>query len=462
MIVDPARATLGPVRTERDVVTGVASAVLKEARHGATAHSPAARADHRSGRDARAQSPRIARVATGLGRVSAPPTVLCLNAGSSSLKLARFEASARERRLAHGAAERIGLESSRLWLRDASGTTVAERDLRLPDHDAALNALLDELERLPGVGEPDAIGHRIVHGGAEHARPARIDRDLLADLEALVPFAPLHLPAELRCIAAAAARFADEPQVACFDTAFHRTMPEVAQRLPLPRALWDLGVRRYGFHGLSYEFVVGEVGPGVLGRAVIAHLGNGASAVAVRDGASVDTTMGFTPTGGFAMGTRSGDLDPGVLLHLLDHAGYDARRLDALVNQESGLLGVSGSTPDMKTLLESEATDPRAAEAIAVFCHGLRKAIGALAAVLGGLDTLVFTGGIGQHAAPVRERTCRGLEHLGVAVDPTANEAHAAVISASRSRCVVRVVPTDEERVIARHTRHLVFGSPED
>jgi acetate kinase len=384
------------------------------------------------------------------------PIVLCLNAGSSSLKLARFEVGPDERRIAQGAAERIGLEEGRVWLRDASGEKVAERTLRLADHDAALHALLDELGRLPGDRAPDAIGHRIVHGGAEHARPARIDRGLVTELEALVPFAPLHLPAGLRCIAAAAARFPDAPQVACFDTAFHRTMPEVAQRFALPRSLWDRGVRRYGFHGLSYEFVVSEVGADVLGRAVIAHLGNGASAVAVRDGASVDTTMGFTPTGGFAMGTRSGDLDPGVIVHLLDHCGYDARRLDTLVNHESGLLGVSGSTPDMKTLLENEGSDPRAAEAIALFCHGLKKSIGALAAVLGGLDTLVFTGGIGEHAAPVRERTCRGLEHLGLAFDASANATHAKVISPPDSRCTVRVVPTDEERVIARHTREVV------
>lgn len=389
--------------------------------------------------------------------MSASSTVLCLNAGSSSLKVALFETGAGERRLAHGAAERIGLDSGRVWLRDAAGKTVADREARLDDHDAASSALLDELARISGAEAPAAIGHRIVHGGAAHARPAPVDRALLAELEALVPFAPLHLPSELRCIEAAAARFPDAPQVACFDTAFHRTMPEVAQRLPLPRALWERGIRRYGFHGLSYEFVVSAIGADVLGRAVIAHLGNGASAVAIRDGASVDTTMGFTPAGGFAMGTRSGDLDPGVLVHLLDHGGYDARGIDALVNHESGLLGLSSSSPDMKTLLENEAFDPRAAEAIESFCHGLRKSIGALAAALGGLDTLVFTGGIGEHASPVRERTCRGLAHLGIAIEPAANAAHAEVISPAGSRCTVRVVPTDEERVIARHARDLVL-----
>jgi acetate kinase len=388
--------------------------------------------------------------------VSDAPTVLCLNAGSSSLKLALFRADPSEHRIAHGAAERIGLATGRVWLRDASGDAVVEQSVALPDHDAALNALLDGLGAVPGFRAPGAIGHRIVHGGAAHVRPAQVDRDLVAELEALVPFAPLHLPSEIRCIAAASARFPGAPQVACFDTAFHRTMPEVAQRLPLPRALWDRGIRRYGFHGLSYEFVVSEIGADVLGRAVIAHLGNGASAVAVANGKSVDTTMGFTPTGGFAMGTRSGDLDPGVLVHLLDHAGYDAKRIDALVNHESGLLGVSGSTPDMKTLLENESKDPNAALAIDVFCHGLRKSIAALAAVLGGLDTLVFTGGIGEHAAPVRERTCRGLAFLGIAVDAPANDRHAPVISPSGSACTVRVVPTDEERVIARHTRDVV------
>src|SRR5581483_4736543 len=237
---------------------------------------------------------------------------------------------------------------------------------------------------------------------------------------------------------------------------FHRRMPEVAQRLPLPRTLWAQGIRRYGFHGLSYEYVVATAGAATLGRAVIAHLGNGASLAAVRDGLPVDTTMGFTPAGGLMMGTRSGDLDPGVLVHLLTQEGYGAAALERLVDHESGLLGVSGVTSDMKTLLEARASQPAAAEAIELFCYLLRKHVGALATVLGGLDSLVFTGGIGEHAAAVRRETCRGLEHLGIQLDPGRNARHDPVISAPGSPCTVRIVPTDEDLMIARHTRRLL------
>lgn len=384
-----------------------------------------------------------------------PARVLCVNAGSSSLKAAVFEMAAGERRSAQAAVERIGQSEPRLWVRDGSGAKIADRPAAAPDHAAAVQELLSELERAPGALPPDAIGHRVVHGGPHRTEPARIDDRVLAELAELVPFAPLHLPAELRCIEAVARHFPEALQVACFDTAFHRRMPEIAQRFPLPRALWDEGVRRYGFHGLSYEFVVAELGAAARGRAVLAHLGNGASMAAVRDGAPIDTTMGFTPTGGLMMGTRSGDLDPGVLVHLLAR-GFGTERIDALVNRESGLLGVSGSSSDMKTLLESEARDPRAAEAIELYCHHLRRTIGALAATLGGLDTLVFTGGIGEHAPPVRERACAGLGHLGIALDPGANQANAGLISAAGSRCTVRVVPTNEELVVARHTRALL------
>src|SRR5215472_2418668 len=236
-------------------------------------------------------------------------------------------------------------------------------------------------------------------------------------------------------------------------------MPAVAQRLPLPRAFGAKGIQRYGFHGLSYEYVVASLGPATLGRAVMAHLGNGASLAAVRDGLPVDTTIGFTPTGGLMMGTRSGDLDPGVLVHLLAREGFDARAIDNLVDHESGLLGVSGTTSDMKALLETRATDPRAAEAVELFCYVLRKHIGAFAAVLGGIDTLVFTGGIGERAAPVREETCGGLEHLGIQIDRERNARHDPIISAPGSVCTVRTVRTEEDLMIARHTRALVARS---
>ena len=384
--------------------------------------------------------------------------ILCLNSGSSSLKFALYRlAAGGEERLAEGAVERIGLPGGRRWIRGPAEAVLADAPGDCPDHGAAVHTVLTGLEER-NLPRQAAVGHRLVHGGPEHAAPERVTPRLVEALRRLVPFAPLHLPAELRGLEAVAARFPDLPQVACFDTAFHARMPEVARRLPLPRGLWDEGIRRYGFHGLSYEYVVTQLGPGAAGRAIIAHLGNGASMAALRDGQPVDTTMGFTPAGGFMMGTRSGDLDPGVLIHLMSARGYDARRLERLVNHEAGLLGVSGSSPDMKTLLERRGADPRAAQAVEMFCYQVRKTVGALAAALGGLDTLVFTGGIGERAAPVRWEVCRGLEHLGVHLDAERNGAHAPVISAAESRCTVRVIPTNEDLMIARHTRQVLFG----
>ena len=321
--------------------------------------------------------------------MTVPVRVLCVNSGSSSLKLALYED---ENRIASCDVEGIGLAEGRLGTRDATGRVVREERGRFSDARAALRAALEGSDAL----RPDAIGHRVVHGGPAHDAPEPVTPRLLAELRTLVPLAPLHLPAALAGIDAVSTLFPGLPQVACFDTAFHRGMPAVAHRLPLPRALAGRGIQRYGFHGLSYEYVVATVGAATLGRAVIAHLGNGASLAAVRDGRPVDTTMGFTPAGGLMMGTRSGDLDPGVLVHLLAHEGFDAASIEHLVDHESGLLGVSGTTSDMKALLEARATDPRAAEAVELFCHVLRKHIGAFAAVLGGIDTLVFTGGIGS------------------------------------------------------------------
>jgi acetate kinase len=286
-----------------------------------------------------------------------------------------------------------------------------------------------------------------------------VEAPLLATLRRLVAFAPLHLPSAIQGIEAVAARFPGLPQVACFDTAFHRRMPEVAQRFPLPHDLWHAGVRRYGFHGLSYEYIVATLGAAAQGRLVIAHLGNGASLAALHHGQPLDTTMGFTPTGGVMMGTRSGDLDPGVLLHLMHAKGYDVRQIERLVNHQAGLLGVSGISPDMQTLLEQREREPHAAQAIELFCYQLRKHIGALTAVLGGLDILVFTGGIGEHAAPVRWEACRGLAYLGIDLDPQRNAVHADVISTPGSACIVRVIPTNEDLMIARHTRTLLVST---
>jgi acetate kinase len=361
-----------------------------------------------------------------------PLVVLCVNSGSSSLKTALFDVSGTgERELA----------------RD-------EQPVHSGDYAAALDVALASFDGR-GLPSPDAAGHRVVHGGPRHAEPALVDDDLLAELDELVTFAPLHMPAAISGIQAIRARW-DIPQVACFDTAFHHRMPEVARRLPLPDPLWDEGVRRYGFHGLSYEYVVGALGAAALGPAVIAHLGNGASMVAVLDGQSLDTTMGFTPAGGLIMSTRSGDLDPGVPVYLLREKGYDAARLEKLVDRESGLVALSGGTSDMRTLVEKREQDPRAALAVDAFCYHARKHVGALAAVLGGLDTLVFTGGIGEKAAVVRAEICRGLDHLGIGLDDEKNAAHADIISGPDGECVVRVVRTDEDLVIARHTGALV------
>ena len=361
--------------------------------------------------------------------------ILALNCGSSSLKYALFKD---EEVVLRGAIDRIGTGGA-------------------SDHAAAVHAVFDDLESrdLPA---PRAVGHRLVHGGPDHAEPERVTDALVRSLARVVPFAPLHLPAELAAIEAVRARFGDLPQVVCFDTAFHRTLPDVARRFALPASLFDAGVRRYGFHGLSYEYVVATLGPKLGARSVLAHLGSGASMVAVLDGRAIDTTMGFTPTGGLVMGSRPGDLDPGLVVYLLEHAGYDAASLGRLVNHEAGLLALSGTTPDMRTLLDQRATDPRAALAVEIFCYQARKWIGALAAALGGLDTLVFTGGIGEHAPAVRREICRGLAHLGVTPDE-ARAGAAEPIVGRTAGCEVHVVATDEERMIARRTRSALGSS---
>lgn len=388
--------------------------------------------------------------------MTARHVILCLNSGSSSLKFALYQLGGdTETLLAEGAVERIGLPGGSLRVGGADGKMLDETRCDFPDHQAAVRATFAALDqvRLP---PPDAVGHRLVHGGPDHTAPERVTQQLMNSLHKLIAFAPLHLPNEIQGIESVAARFPDLPQVACFDTGFHRRMPELAQHFPLPRPLWDEGLRRYGFHGLSYEYVLGALGDPARGRTIIAHLGNGASMVAAQDGQPLDTTMGFTPAGGFMMGTRSGDLDPGILLYLMNEKQFDARRLERLVNHEAGLLGVSGTSPDMKTLLERRHSDPDAALAVDLFCYQLRKHIGALAAVLGGLDILVFTGGIGERAAPVRWDVCRGLEYLGIQLHSQRNEAHAETISASGGSCSVLVIPTNEALMIARHTRAVI------
>jgi acetate kinase len=386
--------------------------------------------------------------------------VLCLNMGSSSLKFALYRLEHKEESLlAAGEIERIGLRGGRLVVRGPQGEVLEDRQRDFAEQKAATGEIFSVLDRLH-LPAPVAAGHRIVHGGPDHASPQRVDAGLLKTLRELITFAPLHLPAEIEVVEAIAHHFPDLPQVACFDTAFHRRMPEVAQRLPLRRELWEQGIRHYGFHGLSYEYVVSALGSAARGRVIIAHLGNGASMAAVLGGQPLDTTMGFTPTGGFMMGTRSGDLDPGILLFLMKEKDYDISRIDLLVNHQAGLLGVSGISPDMKTLLERRKDEPSADLAIAMFCYQVRKHVGALTAVLGGLDTLVFTGGMGENAPQVRLGVCEGLQYLGVTLDPEKNSRNDGIISAPTGTCTVRVVHTNEDLVIARHTLNAVMNSP--
>ena len=381
-------------------------------------------------------------------------TILCLNGGSSSLKFAvyRFSDDAEEK-VFSGAVEAIGEDSGKAWLRSGD-KALQEESGKYPDHTTAIETMFAAL-RKQGVERLEAAGHRIVHGGPKFISPQLIDEKLKAGLKELIPFAPLHLPDQVAMIEAVTTHFPELPQVACFDTAFHNRMPEVAQRFALPQELWEQGIRRYGFHGLSYEYVVGKLGSELGRRAIIAHLGNGASMVALKDGVPMDTSMGLTPTGGFMMGTRSGDLDPGVLIHLLK-TGYSADQLENLLDHRAGLLGVSGQSSDMKALLQKSQTSNAARMAVQMFGYQVRKYIGAYAAVLNGLDTLVFTGGIGERAAEVRAEICSGLEYLGVALDTAANNENAQVISQPGTKCTIRVLQTDEDLMIAHHTRNLV------
>ena len=381
--------------------------------------------------------------------------ILCLNVGSSSCKFSLFGDG--DRSIASGEVERIGLSGGSLTICGVDGARLVEkhRDFKRPRD--AITALFDQFVEAR-VPEATAVGHRIVHGGPHHIAPERVTEELVADLHRLTPFAPVHMPGAIEGLEAVAERAPKLPQVVCFDTAFHRHMPPVAERFALPAKLYDEGVRRYGFHGISYEYIMTTLGPSRPQRIVIAHLGNGASMVAVRDGVGIDTTMGLTPTGGFMMGTRSGDLDPSVLMYLMNTRHLNAAEIERLVDRESGLLGVSAVSSDMRTLLERRASDPNAAIAVEMFCYQLRKQIGAFAAALDGLNLLVFTGGIGEHAAPIRSEVCAGLAHLGIEIDQERNDAHAELISCDSSSVAARVIATNENLMIARHTRALVFG----
>jgi acetate kinase len=391
-----------------------------------------------------------------------PGGLLTVNTGSSSLKLAAYgDEQGLPRRLGI-VVERIGLPNGRLSVTSSTGVT--NEEISTSDHAAALRVALEHVDKRVGVA-PAGVGHRIVHGGPTHAQPQRISPDLMTELHGFQEIDPGHMPQALAAVEAIAARYPTVPQFACFDTAFHRSMGPIAQRYPLPRWTIDAGIRRYGFHGLSCEFIVSALARldprAADGRLLIAHLGNGASITAVHRGASVDTTMGFSPCGGLMMGTRSGDLDPTIVTYLVRIRKCTVEDLQRLVNEESGLLGVSDVSEDMRDLL-GHAGSRHAAEAIELYCYIARKHVGALAAALDGVDTMVFTGGIGEHAAPIREGICRGLGHLGVVIDPQRNAADADVISTPGNRVTVRVMATDEDAVIARHVRRLLEDGPGD
>jgi acetate kinase len=385
----------------------------------------------------------------------AQANILTINGGSSSIKFALFATEQPLRRVLAGSLEGIGRAQAQLVVKGDSPADNFSRSVPAPDHVAAVGALMDWIGQRVGLGVLAAVGHRVVHGGPKYSAPQRLSPELVAELHRLEPFDPQHLPEEIILTEEFQRRFPNLVQVACFDTAFHHNLPRVAQILPIPRRFEARGVRRYGFHGLSYAYLLDELarvaGPeAARGRVILAHLGNGASLAAVRDGQPVDTSMSFTPTAGVPMSTRSGDLDPGLAWYLVLAEHLDAHQFNEMVNFQSGLLGISETSSDMRDLLQHEAADVRAAEAVAVFCYQVKKWIGAFAAALGGLDTLVFAGGIGEHAPPVRARICAGLEFLGVEIDETRNAANAALISPEAGRVAVRVMHTDEESMIAR------------
>jgi acetate kinase len=384
----------------------------------------------------------------------ANPRILTINGGSSSIKFALFEAGDSLRRIVEGGIERIGLPEATMRVKGLDQADNFSRSVPARDHTKAVSALMDWIEERCGRDALTAVGHRVVHGGPKYSKPERITPEMVEELHRLSPFDPEHLPEEILLTEAFHRRFPDLPQVACFDTAFHHDLPRVARLLPIPRRYEAQGVRRYGFHGLSYAFLMGELArlagsEAAQGRVILAHLGNGASLAAVCEGKPVDTSMSFTPTAGVAMSTRSGDLDPGLVWYLARTEGLDAKRFNEMVNFQSGLLGVSETSSDMRDLLDRETHDVRAGEAIGLFCYQVKKWIGAFAAALGGLDTLVFAGGIGENASTVRARICEGLGFLGIELEEKRNAANEGVISAAGTRVSVRVIRTDEERMIA-------------
>ncbi|HZP03205.1 MAG TPA: acetate/propionate family kinase [Terriglobia bacterium] len=382
-------------------------------------------------------------------------SVLTINGGSSSIKFALYGRDEPPERWLHGTVDRIGQLGASLTFHDVARNRKGCCSMEASEHQSAADRLIDWFEEHLSFASVSAVGHRVVHG-MKYTQPVRITQELLDELHRIIPYDPDHLPREIQLIEAFRQRHPELPQVACFDTAFHSTMPRVARLLPIPRRFDALGIQRYGFHGLSYAYLMEELArvagaKAAQGRVILAHLGNGASLAAVRDGKSIDTSMGFTPASGLPMGSRPGDLDPGVAWYLMLAGPLTPKQFNHLINHESGLLGVSETSSDMRDLVHCQASDIRAAEAVELFCYQTRKWIGAFAAVLGGLETLVFSGGIGENNGEVRARICSELQFLGIDLDETRNALSDPVISAEASHVSVRVIPTDEEQMIARH-----------
>ena len=385
--------------------------------------------------------------------------VLALNSGSSSLKFGLYEVqSLRAKMLVCGEAGSIGSKNSKFRAQDSSNKTLLCETVSIPTQRDAIQRI-GKLLADANMPAPAAIGHRVVHGGPKLLQHCLIDELVLGELEAAAAFAPLHTPAALAVIRYSADHFPGLPQVACFDTSFHADMPQVARVLPIAKELQREGIRRYGFHGLSCESIVHRLASDLPNRMVIAHLGNGVSVTAVKSGHSIDTSMGLTPTGGVIMGTRSGDLDPGVLVYLLREKKFNAAMLEELVDRRSGLLGISGVDSDMRRLHEAAPSNTDAELAIQMFCYSVRKQLAAMIAVLEGVDLIVFTGGIGEHDAEVRAAICRGMSWLGISLDDARNRQMNNPINASTSLCSVRVLASEEDEQIARHTWALFPGS---
>ena len=383
------------------------------------------------------------------------PYVLAMNGGSSSIKFALYQMGDPPKRRLHGKVDRIGVRGTTLTFDDPVHNRQDSRGIGDFDHRSAATFMIDWLDKQVGLASIGAVGHRVVNGGPHYSEPQRVTHELLDELRRISAYTSEHLPSEIILIDLFRERVPGLPQVACFDTAFHRDMPRVAKILAIPRRLQAHGVERYGFHGLSYSFLMGELArvagaEAALGRVILAHLGNGASLAAVRGGKGIDTSMGFTPAAGVPMSTRSGDLDPGLVWYLAQTEHMTAEQFHHMVNRQSGLLGVSDTSSDLRDLLGREADDVRAAEAVALFCYQVTKCIGAFAAALGGLDTLVFAGGIGENAPVIRTRICADLGFLGIQLDPTRNEGSRPIISADAGRVAVRVIGTDEEVMIAK------------